>query len=60
MTRTTTCDYWKPIPDGGIALPCSCGHYCDFPPSIADDDEDDPKTRDPWDAPRVAKPEETV
>lgn len=23
------CDYWKPIADGGIALPCSCGKNCD-------------------------------
>ena len=23
------CDYWKPIPDGAIALPCNCGEKCD-------------------------------
>ena len=23
------CDYWKPIPNGGIALPCNCGMRCD-------------------------------
>ncbi len=23
------CDYWKPIPQGGIALPCSCGNGCE-------------------------------
>ena len=23
------CDYWKPITNGGIALPCSCGDDCE-------------------------------
>jgi hypothetical protein len=26
---TSPCDYWKPIRDGGIALPCNCGKNCD-------------------------------
>lgn len=34
------CDYWKPIPGGGIALPCSCGNYCDYPKPTMDDDTD--------------------
>lgn len=30
------CDYWKPIPEGGVALPCNCGNYCD---DLTDDEE---------------------
>ena len=34
----TSCDYWKPIKDGGIALPCNSGRMCDDPAPIAPDD----------------------
>lgn len=52
------CDYWKPIPDDGIALPCSCGNYCDFPPPITDD-EDEPSGDETVRVVRAPQPEGT-
>lgn len=34
-TTVRECNYWRPIPPGGIALPCNCGMGCDGPTAAA-------------------------